>query len=67
MTNDRNKKYVCSTCGGKYTRQNKATHKKTKKHISAVLDSDVFDKKLVEFEHAITVFLELIKNGDIVL
>ena len=67
MTNDRNTKCVCSTCGGKYTKQNKATHKKTKKHISAVLDSDVFEKKLVEFEHAITVFLELIKNGDIVL
>ena len=32
-------KYVCSTCGGKYTHANKAVHCRTKKHQNAVSSS----------------------------
>ncbi len=67
MTDDRNTKCVCTTCGGKYTKQNRSTHRKTKKHRTAVLDNNVFNERLVEFEDAIIKFLEILKNGDTIL
>jgi hypothetical protein len=67
MTDDRNTKCVCTTCGGRYTKQNKSTHRKTRKHRNAVLDNNLFDKKLIEFEDAITKCLEMLKNGQIIL
>ncbi len=67
MTDDRNTKCVCTTCGGKYTKQNKSTHRKTKKHRTAVLDNTVFNERLIEFEDAIIKCLEMIKNGNIVM
>jgi hypothetical protein len=67
MTDNRNTKCVCTTCGGKYTVQNRSTHRKTRKHMTAVLDNNVFDKRLEEFEQTINKFVEMVKNGDIVL
>ena len=74
MTDDRNTKCVCTTCGGRYTVQNRSTHRKTRKHLTAVLDNNLFDKKLIEFEDAIikclemqSKFLQMIKDGHIVL
>lgn len=65
MTDDRNTKCVCTTCGGRYTKQNKSTHRKTRKHRTAVLDNNVFNERLIEFEDAIIKCLQIIKNGDI--
>jgi S-adenosylhomocysteine hydrolase len=74
MTDNRNSKCVCTTCGGRYTVQNRATHRKTKKHLTAVLDNNIFEKHLMEFEQTITKFvdmqskfLQMVKDGHIVL